>query len=65
MTLDQICQMTTSPDLLNALHACRENHPLNGPYQWRNAYSLAAHHKDMTLSAIHWLKVRANQEASK
>lgn len=43
MTLNQICRMTTKPDMLNALHACRKGHPLNATAvaPWFNAYALA------------------------
>ena len=63
MTLNEICQMTENPELLNALHACREGHPMNGAFQWRNAHSLAIQSRDTTLSAVFWLKTRADKEA--
>ena len=39
-TLDRICRMTTNPALLNALHACRPDHPGNKTAErpWRNAW---------------------------
>ena len=28
--------------MLNALHVCHPNHPLNSKFQWRNAYAMVA-----------------------
>jgi hypothetical protein len=60
MTIDQICQMTTNPELLNALHACRPNHPLKNAHSWYNAYSLAAQRPsyEINLEAVNWLKAK-------
>lgn len=60
MTIDQICQQTTNPSLLNALHACRDGHPLNKitPAPFFNAYMLAAQQpyaKRPDSLAIDWL----------
>lgn len=48
---------------LNALHACRPNHPNNNSWQWRNAYALACQDFGITLEAIAWLRCQAEQEA--
>ena len=43
MTLNEICQMTTNPEFLNTLHACREGHPWNtlDANHWHSAWFLA------------------------
>lgn len=60
MTIDQICQMTTNPELLNALHACRPGHPLKNAYSWYNAYFLAAQRPsyEINSAAVNWLKAK-------
>lgn len=64
MNIDKICQMTTSSEILNALHACRDKHPLNNPMAWRNAYCLAAQQKSYIISseAVEWLYQAAERE---
>ena len=65
MDIDQICGQTTNPQMLNALHACRPNHPLNHPYQWRNAHALAAQRPSYEISSasFEWLAKKASEEA--
>lgn len=66
MTIDQICSMTTNPTVLNALHACRPNHPLNKITErpWRNAWFLAAQQPSYVINsdALDWLYKQAKQE---
>lgn len=61
MDIDQICQMTTNPELLNALHACRPNHPLQNAHSWWKAYALASQRPsyEIPMSAVNWLKEKA------
>lgn len=44
ITLDRICLAvgTRSAELLNVIHACRDNHPLgiNNPYKWRSMHMM-------------------------
>jgi hypothetical protein len=64
-TLDRICSQTTNPETLNALHACRPGHPLNNPFQWRNAYALATQRQgyfEIERAAVEWLAEQANKE---
>jgi hypothetical protein len=64
MTIDEACQMTTDPTLLNALHACRVGHPWNVPgvNHWRRAYFLAAQRPsyETTYLVTDWLWRMAN-----
>ena len=64
MTIDQICQMTTNPETLNALHACRPGHSLNNRYQWRDAWAMASQRPSYEIScaATDWLKKQAIKE---
>lgn len=62
MTLDKICQMTSKTETLNALHACRINHPMNNDFQWRNAWFICAQNHDIKSSAVEWLANKAKQE---
>ncbi len=57
MTIDEVCQMTKSPSMLNALHACRHGHPWNvqGINHWFNAYFLALQHREINATACSWL----------
>lgn len=61
MTLDQICQMTKKASTLNALHACREGHPLNKftdkPF-W-NAAVVASQDRNINMTALQWLTDQA------
>lgn len=53
--------MTTSPTMLNALHACREGHPWNTPGKnhWFNAYYLAQGRMEISYAAKDWLMDKA------
>lgn len=65
MTVDEICKMTTNATMLNALHACREGHPLNNANAFANAHFLAVQQRNYTLewqSAIAWLNEQANKK---
>jgi hypothetical protein len=65
MILNQICNETTNPELLNALHACRLGHPLNHPHCWINAYSIAVCQpfaRALSRAAIDWLEKQAIAE---
>ena len=64
--LDRICSQTTNPQMLNALHACRPNHPLNNKFQWRNAHALAAQRPSYEISCADtdWLAKEAAKEAA-
>jgi len=64
MTLDQIADCTTSCTILNALHACRDGHPLNNSYAWRNAYALIAARPsyEFTGEMVVWLATKADAE---
>jgi len=55
MNINTICQMTTNSELLNALHACRESHPLNHPKAFHNALALAKQNHDISNEAVGWL----------
>lgn len=65
--IDRICELTTSPTMLNALHACRPGHPLGKDmfYPWRNAWVLASQHREIPMTALLWLGVAAQDEATK
>jgi hypothetical protein len=64
MTIDEICQMTTNAQLLNALHACRHGHPWNTPgtNHFQNAWFLAAQRPsyEINCAATDWLKKQAD-----
>lgn len=63
MNINTICLMITNPQLLNALHACREGHPWNKTTQrpWTNAWALACQRKSYEINgaARDWLKHQA------
>jgi hypothetical protein len=63
-TLDRVCQLTRKPAVLNALHACREGHPLNKtePRPWLNAWFLASAQPSYVIpaDACDWLKEQAD-----
>jgi hypothetical protein len=71
MTLDQICQMTRNPTVLNALHACRPDHPWNKTTKnpWYSAYFVAMQQPsyEINCAACDWLYKQAmtNGEISK
>lgn len=60
MTINQICEMTRNATMLNALHACRENHSLNNKDCWKNAWALACQRPEITLAAVEFLRTKAN-----
>lgn len=65
--LDEICSGgITRAEVLNALHACRTDHPLgkNNSYKWRNAYALAAQCSSFEVKAqdLDWLREHAQSE---
>lgn len=69
MTLNQICQQTMNPALLNALHACRPNHPWNRTTKqpFTNALFLAkqqGYFKRLSHEAEAWLEARAKEEGA-
>lgn len=61
-TLDKICALVTGAEALNALHACRPNHPLGrgqrAPY--RNAAFTIAGRLGIPPSAVEWLNKQAD-----
>lgn len=61
MTINQICEMTRNVTMLNALHACRGNHPLHNKDCWKNAWVLACQRHEITLAAVEFLRAKANQ----
>jgi hypothetical protein len=65
--LDRLCQRTTNPTVLNALHACRDGHPLgrNNDGKWRNAYGLCLQHRALFDDAdFRWLERRAHNSCN-
>jgi len=58
-TIDKICELTNKPSLLNALHACRDGHPLNktADRPWRNAHFVAMQQPSYVIptDACDWL----------
>jgi len=66
-TLDRICELTTNPTLLNALHACRPDHPWNKAAElpWRNAWFLAMQQRITIIpeEATAWLAKQATVES--
>jgi hypothetical protein len=63
--LDGIALAMTRADAINAIHACRPNHPLgrNNPYKWRNA-AMAVFRSDVSSKDRDWLKKMADAEAA-
>lgn len=63
--LDQICQMTRRPEVLNTLHACRAGHPWNVPgvNHFRAAWFIAAQRPGYEISCADtdWLKQQADE----
>lgn len=66
MDIDTICKMTTNPEMLNALHACRKGHPLNHPNAFRDAVFLAKQRPSYEISyeAIGWLTLQISKPGS-
>lgn len=63
--LNEICTDNgLRADTLNALHACRVNHPMGNEYQWRNAHALVSQAKFFSgiTEAISWLAACADTE---
>ena len=62
--IDLLCHCTMNPTTLNALHACRQNHPLGigNNYKWRNAFSLVMQSNDFNGVDTSWLEHKANAE---
>jgi hypothetical protein len=65
-TIDKVCQLTSNPTVLNALHACRPDHPWNkdAVRPWFSAYFIAAQQPSYVIpsDAIAWLLERAADE---
>jgi hypothetical protein len=65
-TLDRICRLTTNPTMLNALHACRPDHPWNKATElpWQNAWFLAMQQPSYVIpnDATGWLAEQATIE---
>lgn len=57
--LNSICEMTKNPTVLNALHACRDGHPLNNANSFKHAWFLASQHRDIPSNAVEWLRKQA------
>jgi hypothetical protein len=57
--IDVLCARTRSPSVLNALHACREDHPLGHSHKWRDAYAVVCQHTasfaGCNISRLRWL----------
>lgn len=58
--LDRIAANIKSAECLNAIHACRKDHPLgrDNPYKWRNAYGMVAgrpHEEQPSYQDREWL----------
>lgn len=68
MNIDDLTAKTTNPTVLNALHACRDNHPI-GRYKTRyenfvNAAFLAMQDAAFTKSDVDWLRHQAGPSDS-
>jgi hypothetical protein len=64
-TLESIANETTSCALLNALHACREDHPLHNTKAYRNAFVIAMQHLEISRKSLDWLKEQADKETKR
>lgn len=57
--IDRICELTKTPAVLNALHACRPGHPWNKTAKdpWHAAYFAAAKQSSNAIpsDALDWL----------
>ena len=63
--INDLCQRTTKPNTLNAIHACRDNHPLgrDNARKWRNAMAMVVQSgTDFSGSDLRWLEDRAREE---
>ncbi len=65
--IDAVCEQTKNPTLLNALHACRPDHPWNktAVRPWYNAYFLARQQPSYRFpaAALDWLQMQAERES--
>ncbi|MFA9204861.1 MAG: hypothetical protein ACEQSH_00235 [Bacteroidia bacterium] len=64
--LDILCAAMPTAEAKNALHACRDGHPLgrDNPIKWRNAESLvSAYIIRLPGPEWRWLRVQAADEA--
>ena len=65
MNIDEICGMAKSAELRNALHACRDGHPLNKTPEnpFRNAWFMASQRPSYEISseALIWLEKQATK----
>ena len=63
--LDELCQRTRSPFILNALHACRPGHPLgqDNHTKWRSAQAMIAQYaRDFAGVDTRWIDAEAEAE---
>lgn len=67
--IDQICREVKSAECLNALHACRDGHPLgtDNPWKFRNALAMVNQQdyfvrRDIPSQAHAWLEGMASSE---
>lgn len=63
--INDLCQRTTKINVLNALHACRDNHPLgrDNNWKWRNAMALVFQGgTDFSGADLSWLEGKAREE---
>jgi hypothetical protein len=62
--LDLICRATTKPSVLNALHACREGHPLGKSTKtpWRDAWFICCQQPSYIIppEALVWLREQSS-----
>lgn len=66
--LNRIAGKITKPDVLNAIHACRPDHPLGrgNDFKWRNAHALVSQQNFAGISPddLDWLRKQAAAEVS-
>lgn len=68
-SLNKICAAMTKAETLNALHACRDGHPLGrvNPFKWRNACALVEQadyfERREIWNEMDWLRNKARDEA--
>lgn len=60
--IDKITMHLTSAEALNVMHACRPGHPLNNPWQWRNARQYLDR-GNLTTTERAYFERRAQEEA--
>lgn len=66
--LDMIASKIKRAETLNAIHACRPDHPMGrgNSYKWRNAYAMVVQLPSFQTPAhrlVEWLREKAEQEA--